>query len=70
MTAIFSDGILKCIFLNENDIISIKILLKLVLWVPIDNNPAFVQVMAWYRTGDQAITWVKDDQFTDAYMRS
>ena len=41
----------------------IKISLKLVPAIPIDNKPALVQVIAWRRTGDkwQAITWTNDD---------
>ena len=46
MPAILADDIFKCIFLNENYIIPIQILLKLVPGSPIDNKPALVQVMA------------------------
>ena len=38
----FADDIFKCIFLNENVWISIKILLKFVPEGPINNIPAFV----------------------------
>ena len=46
MAAILADGIFKCIFLNENDKILIKISLKFVPRSPIDNKPALVQVMS------------------------
>ena len=42
MAAILEDDIFKCIFLNENVRISIKISLKFVPDGPIDNNPALV----------------------------
>ena len=38
----FADGIFKCIFLNENVWILIKISLKFVPKHPNDNNPALV----------------------------
>ena len=43
----FPDDIFKCIFLNENVWISIKISLKIVPKGPINNIPALVQIMAW-----------------------
>ena len=48
----FADDIFKCIFFNENCCILIEISLKYVRKVPIDNNPALVQTMAWRRLGD------------------
>ena len=48
----FSDDIFKCIFLNENIYISIKISLKFDPKGSINNTPALVQVMAWRRPGD------------------
>ena len=42
MAAISQTTILKCIFLNENEWISIKILLKFVPMGPINNIPALV----------------------------
>ena len=42
------DDIFKCIFLNENVSISIKISLKFVLKGPINNIPALVQIMVWF----------------------
>ena len=53
MAAIVADDIFKCIFLNENDRIPVQISLKFVPNSPIDNKPAFVQAMAWLRTGDK-----------------
>ena len=41
------DDILKCIFLNENVWISIKISLKFVPKGPINSIPSLVQIMAW-----------------------
>ena len=55
----FTDDVFKCNFLNENILILIKISLKLVPKGPINNIPAFVQIMAWRRTG--AIIWTNDD---------
>ena len=60
----FADDIFKCIFLNENVLISIKISLKFVPKSQINNIPALVQIMAWRRLGDkplrQAIIWTND----------
>ena len=42
----FADDICKCIFLNENVLIPIKISLKFVPKGPINNNPALVRIMA------------------------
>ena len=47
----FADNIFKCIFLNENVWIPIKISLKLVPKGPINNIPALFQIMAWRRPG-------------------
>ena len=49
----FSD-IFKCIFLNENVWLPIKISLKFVPKGPINNIPALVQIMAWRRPGDKS----------------
>ena len=51
----FLDDIFKCIFLNENVWISIKISLKFVPKGPINNIPALVQIMAWRRTGNKPL---------------
>ena len=55
MAAILADDNLKCIFLNENNRIPIRISQKYVAKSPIDNNPAMVQVMAWRRTDDKPL---------------
>ena len=47
----FPDDIFRCIFLNENVQISIKISLRFVPKSPINNIPALVQIMAWHQTG-------------------
>ena len=52
----FPDDIFKCIFLNENVWISIKISLKFVPRGPINNIPALVQIMAWRRQGDKPLS--------------
>ena len=53
---LFADDIFKCIFLNENAWISLKISLKFVLQVRINNIPALVKTMAWCRPGDKALS--------------
>ena len=52
----FADDIFKCIFLNENVWIPIKISLKFVPQGPINNIPALVQKMAWRRPGDKPLS--------------
>ena len=52
----FPDDIFKCIFLNENVWISMKISLKFVPKVPINDIPALVQIMAWRRPGDKPLS--------------
>ena len=52
----FPDDTFKCIFLNENARISIKISLKFVPKGPINNIPALVQIMAWRRPGDKPLS--------------
>ena len=52
----FTDKIFKCIFLNENVRISIKISLKFVPKGPIGNIPALVQIKAWRRSGDKPLS--------------
>ena len=51
----FADDIFKCIFLNENVWISLKIALKFVPRVRINNIPTLVQIMAWRRSGDKPL---------------
>ena len=50
------DNIFKCIFLNENVWISIKISLKFVPKVPINNIPALVLIMARRWPGDKPLS--------------
>ena len=52
----FPNDLFKCIFLNENVWILIKISLKFVHKGPISNNPALVQIMAWRRPGDKPLS--------------
>ena len=51
----FPDDIFKCIFLNENAWISIKISLKFVPNGPINKIPSLVQIMALRRSGDKPL---------------
>ena len=51
-----ADDIFKCILLNENGWIPIKISLKFVPKRRINNTPALVQIMAWRRSGDKALS--------------
>ena len=51
----FAD-IFKCIFLNENVWISLKISLKFVPKGSINNIPALVQIMAWCHSGDKPLS--------------
>ena len=52
----FVDNIFKCIFLNENAWIPVKISLKFVPKGPINNIPALVLIMAWRRSGDKPLS--------------
>ena len=53
--------IFKCIFLNENVWILIKISLKFLPKCPINNIPSLVQIMAWHHPSRwQAIIWTND----------
>ena len=52
----FADDIFKCMFLNENVWILIKISLKFIPKGPINNIPALVQIMAWRRSGDKPLS--------------
>ena len=51
----FTDDIFKCIFLNENEWILLKISLKFVVKGPINSIPALVQIMAGRRPGDKPL---------------
>ena len=65
----FANDIFRCIFMNENFCILIKISLKFVPKGLIDNNAALVQVMTWRRIGDKLLLEPILTQVTDAYMR-
>ena len=52
----FADDIFKCIFLNGNVWIQVKISLKFVPKSAINNIPALVQIMAWRRSGDKPLS--------------
>ena len=52
----FPDNIFKCIFLNENVWIPVKISLTFVPKVRINNIPALVQIMAWYWPGTKPLS--------------
>ena len=52
----FADDMFKCIFLNENVWIPIKISLTFVPEGRINNIPALVQIMAWRRPGDKPLS--------------
>ena len=52
----FPDDIFKCIFLNENVLILIKISLKFVSKGFINSIPSLVQTMAWRRPGDKQLS--------------
>ena len=80
-----ADDKFRCIFLNENVWISIKISLKFVPDGLMNNIPALVQIMAWCRSGNKplfepmmvclpthiCVTLPEPmlTQFTDAYIR-
>ena len=51
----FADDIFKCILLNENAWIPIKIS-QFVHQCPINNIPVLVQIMAWRRPGDKSLS--------------
>ena len=69
MAAILANDIFKCIFLNENVQISIKMSIKFVPNCPINNIPALVQILAWRRPGDKPLSEPMLTRFTYAYMR-
>ena len=52
----FADDIFKCIFLNENELMSLRISLKFFPKVRINNIPSLVQIMAWRRPGDKPLS--------------
>ena len=52
----FPDDSFKYVFFNENARISLKISMKFVPKVRINNIPALVQIMAWRRPGDKPLS--------------
>ena len=52
----FADDIFKCIFLNENAGILIKVSLKFASKYSINNIPALGKIMAWRRPGDKPLS--------------
>ena len=52
----FPDDIFKQIFMNENAWIPIKISLKFVPRSPINNVPAWFQIIAWCRPGNKPLS--------------
>ena len=65
----FAYDIFRCIFVTEKFCILTQISLWFVPNGPIDNNPALVQIMAWWRIGDKPLSEPMLTRFTDAYMR-
>ena len=51
----FPDNLFKCIFLNENAWVSIKISLTFIPKCPINNIPTLAQKMAWHGSGDKPL---------------
>ena len=56
MDAISQTTVSNAFFFNENALISLKISLKFVPKVRINNIPAMVQIMAWRRPGDKPLS--------------
>ena len=52
----FVDDIFKCIFLNENVWISLKITRKFIPAFWINNIPALVKIMAWRQPGEKPLS--------------
>ena len=52
----FPNDIFKCIFMNENKWISIKMSLKFVPKCPINHIPALVHIMDWCQSGDKPLS--------------
>ena len=52
----FADDLFKCIFLNGNVLILIKIALKFIPKDPLNNIPASVQIMVWCQLGDKPLS--------------
>ena len=52
----FADDIFKCISENENEWMSLRISLKFIPKVRINNIPTLVLIMAWRRPGDKPLS--------------
>ena len=52
----FADDVFKCIFVNEQVLISLKISLEFVPNVRANNIAALVQTIAWRRPGDKSLS--------------
>ena len=68
----FADDIFKCIFLNDNELISLRISLKFVPKVRINNIPSLVQIIGRRRPDDkplsEPIVVIYIYIYTDAYV--
>ena len=64
-----ADDILKCVFLNENVWISIKIHWIFVPKDLVDNNPALIRILAWHRVVDKPLSEPMLTRFNHAYVR-
>ena len=65
----FEDDGFKCIFMNGNIWISIKISLKFVPKGSVNNIPVLFQIMVWCRVGDNPPSEPMLTRFTDTYIR-
>ena len=64
----FTYDLFKCIFMNENFCILIKISQNFIPKGPMDNKSVLVPLIAWCQTGDKPLSESMLTQFTDAYM--
>ena len=62
----FADDIFRCIFLNGNVSIWIKMSLNFVPKGSINNIPALVQIIAWHQIGDKPLSAPMLTRFTDS----
>ena len=67
MTTILRDDVFKFINLYENFILS-SFHWNVFPYIPIDNNSAFAEVMAWCRIGDKPLSEPMMFYFIDAHM--